>query len=725
MKTYRSSEGRRKRGSAFALALASSLILAAPAQADINGFQGGDGNQAADCLNASDWQCLPAEATVMVRDVTGAGDTTFVDGSKEDAPQTWALTADGKTSGKADVRAVWNRVSSDQSRRTFLDVAFQRAENGGDTYLGLELNQSRATWTNARGASIPCRTDGDVLVSYEVHSPPAIKLYEWKGTGPAECPDGASGSWTHAAAPAGVAEAAMNLGGAIPNFLATQSLGTSFAAGTFGEASLDLRGLADAVDYAGTCEYFRMLTVKTRSSASVSSSLQDWVAGTDVMARSCESPTDGTGGTGGGGGGTGGGGTGGGDTTPPLKPVLRAPSADGEVTCGPGVTLSGTAEAGSTVTIHEGALPKEFATAGLDGTWSVTVPSVTDGSHSYTAEATDAAGNTSDTSAAVTVTVDATAPAAPMLEAARAADAMVVLTGTAQPGSTVAIARDGAEVGTVTADAAGAFQLTLADVAGAHTYTATASDACHTGRASAPVTLDAQTGTLGTDTGTGTGTTPDPATTVDLGTTPDQGTTAGAVGLPDGAADNGATTADPFPSAIDLSSGAVPANACALKPFKAYVRMKGVRAVRFMIDGRTVKVARRADKLGQYIATIDPYKLASGQHTLTARVTFRSKGRKAKTLNLRFRRCDECQSRRSFPIRVKNLRNGERAVSAVVYVNGKRARVIKGKRLRSLVVLAGLPKGSYTVRIVTRTNRGRTSTEVRRYRTCVPKPAAR
>jgi hypothetical protein len=711
MKTYRSSDGRRKRGSAFALALASSLILAAPAHADINGFQGGDGNQVADCATASDWQCLSSDAMLMVRDVAGTGDNTFVDGSKEDAPQTWALTTNGKTSGKADVRAVWNHVSADANRRTFLDVAFQRAEAGGDTYLGLELNQSRATWTNARGASIPCRTDGDVLVSYEVHSPPAIKLYKWAGTGTAECPDGASGSWTPAAAPAAAAEAAMNMGGAIPNFLATQSMGNSFASGTFGEASLDLRGLADAIDYAGTCAYFRMLSVKTRSSASVSSSLQDWVAGTDVMARSCESPTDGTGGTGGG------------DTTPPLEPVLNAPSPDGKVTCGPGVTLSGTAEAGSTITIYQGTLPKEFATAGTDGTWSVTVPGVSDGSHSYTAEATDAAGNTSARSAAVNVTVDATAPAAPTLEAARAAGATVVLTGTAQPGSTVAIARDGAEVGTVTADAAGAFRLTLADVAGARTYTAKASDACHTGQASAPVTLDAGTGTLGTDTGTGT--TPDPGTTVDLGTTPDQGTTAGAIGQPDGAANDGAATADPFPSAIDLSRGAVPANACALKPFKAYVRMKGVRAVRFMVDGRTVKVARRADRLGQYVATIDPYKLASGQHTLTARVTFRSKGRKAKTLNLRFRRCDECQSRRSFPIRVKNLRSGERAVSAVVYVNGKRAQVIKGKRLRSRVVLSGLPKGSYTVRIVTRTNRGRTSTEIRRYRTCVPKPVAR
>jgi hypothetical protein len=74
---------------------------------------------------------------------------------------------------------------------------------------------------------------------------------------------------------------------------------------------------------------------------------------------------------------------------------------------------------------------------------------------------------------------------------------------------------------------------------------------------------------------------------------------------------------------------------------------------------------------------------------------------------------------------VKNLRGGERAVSAVVYVNGKRAKVVKGSRVRSRVVLSDLPKGTYTVRIVARTNLGRTATEIRRYRTCVPARAAR
>jgi hypothetical protein len=47
---------------------------------------------------------------------------------------------------------------------------------------------------------------------------------------------------------------------------------------------------------------------------------------------------------------------------------------------------------------------------GRIGAWSVTLTSVADGAHSYTARTTDAAGNVSAVSAAVGVTVDTTAP---------------------------------------------------------------------------------------------------------------------------------------------------------------------------------------------------------------------------------------------------------------------------------------------------------------------------
>jgi hypothetical protein len=75
-----------------------------------------------------------------------------------------------------------------------------------------------------------------------------------------------------------------------------------------------------------------------------------------------------------------------------------------------------------------------------------------------------------------------------------------------------------------------------------------------------------------------------------------------------------------------------------------------------------------------------------------------------------------CASRRKFTI---HLRRGLRRAS--VYVTGRKVRVIRGRRLRAPVNLRGLPKGTFTVRIVaTRTN-GRRITGRRTYHTCVPK----
>jgi hypothetical protein len=79
-----------------------------------------------------------------------------------------------------------------------------------------------------------------------------------------------------------------------------------------------------------------------------------------------------------------------------------------------------------------------------------------------------------------------------------------------------------------------------------------------------------------------------------------------------------------------------------------------------------------------------------------------------------------CASRRAFSIRVRAPR-GQRLRSARVYLNGKRVRVLKGARLRARIDLRRLPKGIARVRIVAVTRSGRTITESRRYRTCVPR----
>jgi hypothetical protein len=85
-----------------------------------------------------------------------------------------------------------------------------------------------------------------------------------------------------------------------------------------------------------------------------------------------------------------------------------------------------------------------------------------------------------------------------------------------------------------------------------------------------------------------------------------------------------------------------------------------------------------------------------------------------------------CASRRHFVIRLVAPR-GQRLRRATVYVNGRRVRVISGRRLRAPVDLRGLPRGTFRVRIAAVTTRGRHVTATRRYHTCVKRrvPARR
>lgn len=97
------------------------------------------------------------------------------------------------------------------------------------------------------------------------------------------------------------------------------------------------------------------------------------------------------------------------DDTPPAPPVISSPANNSYDLDGT-ITLSGTAEAGSMVSISEGTTLKGTARASTGGGWSKTLSGVANGRHTYTAKATDAANNTSAASAARTVTVDTLKP---------------------------------------------------------------------------------------------------------------------------------------------------------------------------------------------------------------------------------------------------------------------------------------------------------------------------
>jgi large repetitive protein len=98
------------------------------------------------------------------------------------------------------------------------------------------------------------------------------------------------------------------------------------------------------------------------------------------------------------------------DTLAPAKPVIDGPT--GTQTSG-AFSLTGTAEANSTVTIFEGATNLGTATAGASGSWTKALTGQATGGHSYTATAKDAAGNTGPASDPFAVTVSAPADNTP------------------------------------------------------------------------------------------------------------------------------------------------------------------------------------------------------------------------------------------------------------------------------------------------------------------------
>ena len=132
----------------------------------------------------------------------------------------------------------------------------------------------------------------------------------------------------------------------------------------------------------------------------------------------------------------------------------------------PTPTLTGMAEAGSTVTIYQNETDVGTATANVDEPGTFTPSGHRRGRRlCFTAMATDAAGNVSDASNTYTITLDTAAPEAPAIESAETMwrrsrgrsrdggstnDATPTLTVMAEAGSTVTIYQNETDVGTAT-----------------------------------------------------------------------------------------------------------------------------------------------------------------------------------------------------------------------------------------------------------------------------------
>ena len=194
------------------------------------------------------------------------------------------------------------------------------------------------------------------------------------------------------------------------------------------------------------------------------------------------------------------------DTTAPVAPT--APSlqlASDSGAHGDGITnvaaptLTGTAEAGSTVSIYDGTTVLGTALVGQNGTWSFAAGTLVDGVHQISTIATDQAGNVSPQSQPFALTIDTTAPAvtaALLHDTGQSASDQITsdatLTGVGDPNSTVTITEGATTLGTATTNAQGQWSFapqSLTD--GIHTLVASQTDtAGNVGSAQLTLTLD-------------------------------------------------------------------------------------------------------------------------------------------------------------------------------------------------------------------------------------------
>ncbi|WP_257446686.1 Ig-like domain-containing protein [Archangium lipolyticum] len=169
------------------------------------------------------------------------------------------------------------------------------------------------------------------------------------------------------------------------------------------------------------------------------------------------------------------------DATPPAAPTVTAP-ASGAFLKDPLPTFTGSAEASSTVSVFIDGRLSGTVTASTSGSWSFTPSSpLADRTYSLTVQATDGAGNTSQTSPARTFTVDTVPPPTPVIQTptgGKVVGPTASILGTAEPSSTVTLFLDGVKLGTASASSSGewSFSPGTGMPEGTRTLTATATD---------------------------------------------------------------------------------------------------------------------------------------------------------------------------------------------------------------------------------------------------------
>src|SRR6185369_3032368 len=263
----------------------------APVATPASGFRI-DGNLMADPL-AGDWlegtnvgggvlsaagiPLNPATTFHFVDAYNSTADSTFAGGLKwTDNPNLWKWTT-SRASSKTDINNVLLHVANDSEGHTWTVIAADRASTSGDSYIDFEFLQQTLIKTNAGGfvssGTNGGRTVNDLLLSLAFVGGGSVAdflAYSWQ-------PDG-NGGFAYvdvtASLPVGRVFVALNSNSVSVPYGAFGS--TTYAANAFAEAALDLTSLLGGFNPCLSVG-FKTIMVKTKSSASSTASISDFI----------------------------------------------------------------------------------------------------------------------------------------------------------------------------------------------------------------------------------------------------------------------------------------------------------------------------------------------------------------------------------------------------------------------------------------------------------------
>jgi hypothetical protein len=263
-------------------------------------FAGGDGNLKASptTFGSTDWENV-AHLNPGFDLTSGTADNAFGQGTKEDSPNVSVVTG-SIPPNKSDLTRFYEASEIGSNNHNFLYLGWERSNVLGSANMDFEINQQTQPDLTTTGAKTLNRTAGDLLVTFDFTNGggrPTLGLLTWLT---AAAGNTASQCFSSNTLPCWGNQETLNGSDSIgavnnldpvtdPLFPSSPNYINPVPALQFGETAIDLT--AAGVFPSGTCKAFGSAFVKSRSSASFTAEVKDFIAPIPVNISNCGSIT--------------------------------------------------------------------------------------------------------------------------------------------------------------------------------------------------------------------------------------------------------------------------------------------------------------------------------------------------------------------------------------------------------------------------------------------------